>query len=486
VVELAFKGPAQAAGIARNGEQERATIDGMTPLRRTSTLSFPLAGCVTVGSLLLGGLLAADPLPPPASTTASVPVAQPSAAAAQALTEVEQRIVAAVDARAEAAIALLQETVDIPSATENHAGVRRLADVYAREFEALGFETRWVDQAAVGRAGHFVAERRGTAGTRVLLIGHLDTVLEGEPFRRDGARAYGSGIADMKGGNLILLEAVRALHQAGALEHRSIVVVLTGDEESTGRPYEVSRAALFDAARQSDVALAFEGYVPGTAVVGRRGFSSWRLEVTGSQGHSSTIFGEARGSGAIFEAARILSAFHDELREPYLTYNPSVIVGGTDVEYDGTASAGTAAGKTNVVPRTAIVEGDMRFLTRDQLARAREKMRGIVAKSLPQTSATIAFEDGMPSMEPTEENRALLQLLDRVSRDLGLGPVEAHDPSQRGAGDVSFVSTLVPGLDGLGALGENEHAPGEYIELDALPMLTKRTAILIHRLGGAI
>jgi glutamate carboxypeptidase len=456
----------------------------MTPLCRTSFLARPAAGCAVAGSLLLVVALAAEPLPPPPSAAAGAPVAQPAAAPAQALTEIEQRIVLAVDERAEDAVALLRETVDVPSATENHAGVRRLADVYAREFGALGFDTRWVDQSAVGRAGHFVAERRGTVGKRVLLIGHLDTVLEGEPFRRDGTRAYGSGIADMKGGNLIVLEAVRALHQAGALEHRSLIVVLTGDEESTGRPYEVSRATLFDAARRSDVALAFEGYVRDTAVVGRRGFSSWRLEVTGSQGHSSTIFGEARGSGAIFEAARILSAFHDELREPYLTYNPSVIVGGTEVGYDETASAGTAAGKTNVVPRTVIVEGDLRFLTRDQLARARESMRAIVATNLPQTSATISFEDGMPSMEPTDGNRALLQMLDKVSRDLGFGPVEAHDPSQRGAGDVSFVSTIVPGLDGLGALGENEHAPGEYLELDALPMLTKRTALLIHRLAG--
>jgi glutamate carboxypeptidase len=58
----------------------------------------------------------------------------------------------------------------------------------------------------------------------------------------------------------------------------------------------------------------------------------------------------------------------------------------------------------------------------------------------------------------------------------------AHDPSQRGAGDISFVAHLVDGLDGLGALGEQEHAPGEYVELDELPALTKRTALLIHRL----
>ena len=148
----------------------------------------------------------------------------------------------------------------------------------------------------MGRAGHLVAEHRGTKGTRVLLIGHLDTVLQGEPFRREGTRAYGSGSADMKSGNAIAVEALRALHAAGRLADRQVILVFTGDEEDTGKPYDVSRAALIDAASRSDVALAFEGYIPGTAVVGRRGFSSWRLEVTGSQGHSSGIFGDERGA----------------------------------------------------------------------------------------------------------------------------------------------------------------------------------------------
>lgn len=405
-----------------------------------------------------------------------------TAVAARELAPVERRIVDLIDNRREPTIAALGRAVDIASATENHTGVRQLADYYATELRALGFETRWVDQAEVGRAGHLVAERTGTQGKRLLLIGHLDTVLQGERFRREGSRGYGSGTSDMKAGNLIALEALHALHAVGALEGRQVIVVFTGDEEDTGKPYAKSRAALVEAAARSDVALAFEGYEPGTAVVGRRGFSSWRLEVSGSQGHSSTIFGDERGSGAIFEAARILAAFHGELREPYLTFNPSVILGGTDVAYDPATFGGSATGKTNVVPRTAVVEGDMRFLTRDQLDRAREKMRAIVADHLPRTSASISFVDGMPSMAPTDGNRALLALLDQVSRDLGTGPIEAHDPSKRGAGDVSFVADLVPGLDGLGARGAQEHAPGEYADLDELPGLTKRAALLMYRL----
>jgi glutamate carboxypeptidase len=415
---------------------------------------------------------------------AGLALAVATPAAAQ-LSPVEQRVVANVDARREAAIDLLARSVNIDSATENHAGVRRVADLYAAELKTLGFECRWVDQAAVGRAGHLVAERRGTAGKRLLLIGHLDTVLQGEAFRRDGTRGYGSGASDMKGGNAIAIEALRALHAAGALENRRVIVLFTGDEEDTGKPYEVSRAALVEAASQSDVALAFEGYEPGTAVVGRRGFSSWTLEVTGSQGHSSTIFGEERGSGAIFEAARILSAFHAELREPYLTFNPSVVAGGTDVKYDAATFTGTATGKTNVVPRSVVVEGDMRFLSREQLDRARGKMRAIASANLPRTTATIAFVDGMPSMSPTSGNQALLGVIDQVSRDLGTGPLTAHDPSQRGAGDISFVATQVSGLDGLGALGKQEHAPGEWTDLDEMPALTKRAALLMYRLMWA-
>ena len=397
------------------------------------------------------------------------------------LTPVEQQILAAINARRDAAVDLLARSVNIPSATENHEGVKRVAELYDGELKAIGFETRWVDQSQVGRAGHLVAERRGTKGTRVLIVGHLDTVLQGEAFRREGALAYGSGSADMKSGNAIALEALRALHSTGRLADRQVIVVFTGDEEDTGKPYGVSRAALIDAASRSDVALAFEGYEPGTAVVGRRGFSSWRLEVTGSQGHSSGIFGDDRGAGAIFEASRILSTFYNQLREPYLTFNPSVIVGGTDVKYDPKTFSGSATGKTNVVPRTVVVEGDLRFLSREQLDRARERMRTIVAASLPKASAAISFTDGMPSMAPTDGNRALLAALDQVSRDIGTGPIAAHDPSKRGAGDISFVASQVAGLDGLGGRGELDHAPGEWTDLDEMLALTKRAALLMNR-----
>ena len=399
----------------------------------------------------------------------------------------EKRIAAAVDRRADAALELLAETVNVQSATENLPGVRAVGEIYAREFRALGFETRWVDvPAEMRRAGHLVATHRGQRnGPRLLLIGHLDTVLQGEPFRRDGNRAYGTGSSDMKGGNLVALEALRALHATGELRAMNVTVVFTGDEEDPGSPQLVTRESLLAAAADADIALAFEGSAPGKGVIGRRGIAAWRLHVTGVQGHSSGIFGEARGYGAIFEAARILDQFRTELREPNLTYNPSAIVGGTNVSYDTATKSGTALGKTNVIPREVRVEGDLRYLGAAQFESARARMQAIVAANLPQTSAEIVIENEYPSMAPNPGSERILGVLDSVSRDLGAGPIVAQPPIERGAGDIAFVcgDGRLACLDGLGTDGENDHAPGEYVLLDSLPLQVKRAAILMHRLA---
>lgn len=380
--------------------------------------------------------------------------------------------------------ALLQQVVDIESPTENLPGVRAVGDAIAAELREIGFRTRWVDMPGdMQRAGHLVAETKGTRGNRLLLLGHLDTVLAGERFRREGARAYGTGTADMKGGVVVMLQALRALHAAGALKGRQITVLLTGDEEDAGMPLAAARAPMVELAGRSDMVLSFEAAIDGTATIGRRGVNGWTLEVNGETGHSSQVFGEELGSGAVYELARILAAFHEELgREPYLTLNPSVVVGGTTAQLAD--YRGSAEGKTNVVSPLAFARGDLRFISLEQERSAMERMQAIVARHLPRTRATLRFDEASyPPMTPTPGNEILLGELDRASRDLGLGAVEAFNPAGRGAGDIGFISHLLPGLDGLGSGGGgHSHAPGEYVGLDTLTPMAQRAALLIYRL----
>ena len=407
------------------------------------------------------------------------------------LTAQEQVIVAAVDAGVPEALALLERVVNINSGSMNFPGVQKVGEAFAAELTALGFATRWVDGAPFGRAGHLVAQRAGK-GPRVLLIGHLDTVFEpASPFQRferiDERTARGPGVIDMKGGDVVMVSALKALAAARALDGLQLTVVLTGDEELAGQPLAAARAALVQAGQTADIALGFENGPgnPRTAVIARRGAVRWKLRVTAKPGHSSQIFREDLGSGAIFEAARVLEAFRTTLAgEPHLTFNPGVILGGGSVELDGAAGRGTTAGKENVIAAEAVVIGDLRALSAAQFEHARTRMQQIAARALPHTEATLTFEEGYPPLAPAPGNERLLALYDAASRDVGAGPVTAVDPDRAGAADVSFIAPYVPMiLDGIGLMGHSDHTPGETADLSTLPSQTKRAALLLHRIS---
>jgi glutamate carboxypeptidase len=403
----------------------------------------------------------------------------------------EQRIVAQVRRHTPDALKLLERSVLINSGTLNPTGVREVGALFGAEFEALGFKTRWVDMPpAMKRAGHLVAERTGAQGKRVLLIGHLDTVFEKDspvpPWQSDGSKVRGQGVSDMKGGDVIALLALRALNDLGLLDGRTVRAVFTGDEERMGSPADVARAALVDAARQSDAALAFEGATRDeqgrdAATIGRRASGGWHLQVTARTGHSAGVFGKD-GYGAVYEAARVLNAFREQLIEPDLTFNAATLVAGTSASWDDGQSQGQAFGKTNVIPRDAQVRGDLRYLTAEQGAKARERMQAIAEQSLPGTRSRLTFSESYPPMSPTPGNLQLLQAYSQASADAGLGTVVPFPPGQRGAGDVQFVAPLIDSLDGLGAAGGGAHTPDEWLEMASIERGAVRAALLIYRL----
>ena len=416
-----------------------------------------------------------------------------SPAVALALNPAEQRMAQTVEQEAERTVHLLERTVNQNSGTLNLEGVAAVGAMMRAELEPLGFEVRWIDMRETGRAGHIVATHRGSGtGKRLLLIGHLDTVFEPDSpfqrFARDGNRATGPGVGDCKGGNAVVIAALRAMQAAGTLDDADIIVIFTGDEERPGAPMAIARRDLIEAGRNSDVALEFENLARENGrdfgTIARRSSTSWTLRARGRTGHSSGIFRDELGYGAIYEMARILDSFRRELPEPNLTYNVGVIGGGTPAEMDEQGLRIAASGKTNIVAETAIARGDIRTLSAEQEARVRERMQAIVAQHLPQTSAELVFaEDGYPPMAPTDGNRRLLASLNIVNRDLGLPEMPEYDPARRGAADSSFVAADADTLAGLGAAGGNAHAAGEWIALDSLARQARRTAILMTRLS---
>lgn len=404
----------------------------------------------------------------------------------------EKAMVARIDAQAPANVEFLQQLVEINSGTLNLAGVRAVGAVLEPRFKALGFQTDWVNQDRVHRAGHLIARhpcpQPGRCGKRMLLIGHMDTVFElSSPFqhwKQDGDEAEGPGVNDMKGGLVVMLMALDAMQAAGVLQTADITVVLDGDEEAHGAPAEISRADLIAAAKHADVALEFEATPKSKGVyygsIARRSSVSWRLKTTGKSGHSAGIFNERMGYGAIYEMARILDAFRRELPEQYLTFNVGQIAGGARV--NTSADGWTAQGKGNIIPPMAEARGDMRTISDEQTARVQAKMRKIVADHLAQTGAEITFGEGYPAMAPTDASRAVLKVMSEASEAVGLGPTPEYDPMLRGAGDIAFVS-FIPGIAGVGASGTGSHAPGERVDLPAQAANAKRDAVLMYRLS---
>lgn len=403
----------------------------------------------------------------------------------------EKKIVDYIKTHAAESEDLLIESVNINSGTLNIEGVKQVGAIYRSEFDKLGFITEWVDLPdSLRRAGHLVATRKGSNGKRLFLLGHLDTVFEKDmafsPYARiNDSTATGQGVNDMKGGNIVMIAALKTLYSLGLLEDTQIVAYFTGDEESSGTPHQVARKDFIERAKTCDIALGFEGAMGlNTVAVARRGIGGWVLNVSAKTGHSAGIFSEYVGDGAIYEVARIMNEFRVQLKgEKYLTFNPGLISGGSEIKVDEKNARVEAIGKTNIISPEAYVAGDLRYISDSQRDLARDKMKAITAQSLNGTKSSITFTDGLPAMEPTEGNYRLVKFLNGISKDMGIGETLAGDPGARGAGDISDIAKYVDSLDGLGASGSGAHKPGELINLKELPFLIQRAALMIYRLS---
>ncbi|HLX58103.1 MAG TPA: M20 family metallopeptidase [Ktedonobacteraceae bacterium] len=366
----------------------------------------------------------------------------------------------------------LKTIVNIDSGTFTKPGIDRVGAYLQERFADFGFSTHFEKQTQYG--DHLVATHSGgnPTGPRLLFIGHIDTVFsEGEVARRpfnitqvNGGRiATGPGVLDMKSGVLIAMYSLHLLIEAQEAAYQRVTFICNSDEE-VGSPS--SRPLVQEWARQSDAVLVFEpGRAESTVVSSRRGCGQYRVEVHGLSAHAGVE--PQRGRNAILELSyqvQKMQALNGMV--PGTTLSVGIIHGGE---------------RTNVVPDYAYFDMDARASDKTGQQALEAAMQQVVSQNkLQGTRITLS---GSMLCQPFERNKAnerMVQLAREAGSELGL---KIQDVSSGGASDANTTAAMgIPTLDGLGAGGGLAHNPGEYIELDYLPIRIALVMGLIRRI----
>lgn len=333
----------------------------------------------------------------------------------------------------------LKELIEINSYTRNKAGVDAVGRIFRSWLEELGYETEVHARELIG--DHLLFRSPVKAGQRILLLGHLDTVFPPgtfEGFREDEEWVYGPGVCDMKGGNLVAVEALREIRRRfGAIEN--IDFLLVSDEE-TGS--DDSRRLTSELAKEYDLCFVFEAAGPDmNVVVGRKGIGTFEIEIEGRAAHAGTSYAE--GIDANLEAARKLER----------------LVALTDLEKGTTVNVGKiegGIGANTVSPRSRILL-EMRFANlneKDRLLRALEEI--VQADYVKGTKARLSGSIQRDVMEPDRRQEELIRTMERLS---------GHAlPTERrgGVSDANIVAAAgTVTLDGLGPYGDGDHTEKE-------------------------
>ncbi|HVB24721.1 MAG TPA: M20 family metallopeptidase [Ktedonobacteraceae bacterium] len=367
----------------------------------------------------------------------------------------------------------LRTIVNIDSGSYTKAGVDRVSDYLSERFAAFGFNTRLEWQQQYGH--HLVATHTGNAskGPRILLIGHIDTVFpEGEvakrPFTIGSVQnkpiATGPGVLDMKSGVLIGMYGLHLLMSSQQAHYQRVTFVCNSDEE-IGSPS--SKPLIQALAKEADAAIVLEpGRLINTVVSSRRGSGQYRVEVRGVSAHAGVE--PQRGRNAILE----------------LSYQVQKMQALNGTVSGTTLSVGIIRGgeRTNVVPDYAYCDMDVRVSDPQGLKAIEEAMRNVTSQhELDDTQITLSGGMACMPFERNNRNAHLVQLVKEAGSELGL---KIEDVGSGGASDANNTAAVgTPTIDGLGAGGGLAHNPGEYIELDYLPVRIALLAGLVGKIG---
>jgi glutamate carboxypeptidase len=379
----------------------------------------------------------------------------------------------AVAGRLDRFLAELEQLVNIDCGSYTPAGVNRVADFAEAALRELGASVERIAHRPTPehqQLGDLVIGRLDGEGPRLLLVGHMDTVFEPgtameRPFRRDGDRASGPGVTDMKAGLLAGLHALAALHESGLWP--AVTFVANPDEE-IGSPFSTPHIRRL--AADHDAVLVLEcARANGDIVSARKGVASIHLEVSGRAAHAGVE--PEKGRSAILEAAHQVVALHAlNGRWPSVTVNVGVIQGGT---------------RPNVVAERCLLKVDVRGATAGEFQAATAEVERLATKSTVD-GTTIALDrtSGHPPMEKTPATERLATLAIRIAGELGFA---LHDAATGGASDANTTAALGrPTLDGLGPIGGDDHSRDEWLDVASIVPRTALLASLIARAGDAL
>ena len=366
----------------------------------------------------------------------------------------------------------LRDMVNVDCGSYTPEGVNAIADLCQSRFEKAGWEVERREHGpdeGQERLGDLVIGRvEGTGRTRLLMIGHMDTVFDPgtvaeRPFRIEGERALGPGVTDMKGGLLTGFFAVEALLAAG-FEGFGRITYINNPDEEIGSVW--SRETILAEAANADVALVLEGAREnGDIVSSRKGVLDVRLEITGRAAHAGVE--PERGRNAILEAAHKTIAIQAlNGRWPGVTANVGVVRGGT---------------RPNVVAEHCEIELDVRSPHEDSFEQASEAVRRIAeTHTVPDVTVEMFSHGWHRPMEKKEGGARLASLAIQVASELGF---ELSDAATGGASDANTTSGAgVPSLDGLGPIGGDDHGPNEWLDLSSVVPRISLLAGIVSRL----
>jgi glutamate carboxypeptidase len=363
----------------------------------------------------------------------------------------------------------LKELVSIESGSRDLEGLEKISDLIAAKFKALGGEVELIDPSAEAyrmedtpeKIGRVVrATFKGTGTKKILLIAHMDTVytvgmINRQPFRIDGDKAYGLGIADDKQGVAVITHIVSMLQAMKFKDYGTLTVLINGDEEISSPG---ARALITRMGGEHDAVLSFEGaYVKEDKLsLATAGIASVTLNVTGKASHAGSA--PELGVNALYELSHQILQMRD-LSDP-----------ATGLKMNWTISK--SGSNRNVIPASATAGADVRVLEVSDYDRIEQQVNERVKKQLiPEAKVELKFERRRPPLEATDASRALARHAQQIYKDeLGL-PLGADDKAAGGGTDAAFAAlkTKAPVIERFGLQGFGAHsADAEYVLINSI------------------